>query len=232
MAVDLSPPADIVVFLTQDAVLSRPDSLAALLCCFADAGVGAAYGRQLPREGAGLIEAYARTFNYPAESRVKTLDDVPLLGIKTAFMSNSFGAYRSSVLHAVGGFPADIPLGEDCWVAAKMLLSGWKVAYCAEATVFHSHSYGLAEEFRRYYDIGAFHARAGWLMQTFGGAGTEGGRFVHSELEYLARRAPSLIPSALLRTALKLAGYRAGRCERLYPSRLRRRMSMHRAVRG
>jgi rhamnosyltransferase len=232
MVIDTSPPAEIAVFLTQDAVLSGPDSLATLVHCFDNAAIGAAYGRQLPREGAGPIEAHARLFNYPAESRLKTMGDAPALGIKTAFMSNSFGAYRCSALRAVGGFPSDIPMGEDCWVAARMLQSGWNVMYCAAASVFHSHDYGYVEEFRRYFDVGAFHARAGWLTASFGAAGSEGGRFVRSELAFLAQHAPASIPSALVRTVLRLLGYRAGRHERMFPCRVRRRMGMNRVFWG
>lgn len=228
LAIDTGPPADIVVFLTQDAVLAAPDALAVLLRCFEDVEVGAAYGRQLPRAEATAIEAHARFFNYPPESRVKTRGDIPFLGVKTAFMSNSFGAYRCSALRAVGGFPAGIPMGEDCWAAARMLLSGWKIAYCAEAAVFHSHAYGFAEEFRRYFDIGAFHARAPWLIESFGCAGGEGGRYVASELAYLVRCAPASIPSALIRTSLKLFGYRAGLHERRFPPSMRRLLGMNR----
>ena len=52
-------------------------------------------------------------------------------------------------------------------------------------------------------------------------------RFVRSELAYLWRHAPGWIPSALLRTAAKLAGYRLGRLEALWPVWFKRGCSMH-----
>lgn len=218
----------LVVFLTQDAHLASPDALCELLSAFNDSSVGAVYGRQLPRLGAGPIEAHARLFNYPDKSYVATLADRERMGIKAAFSSNSFAAYRRSALMAVGGFPRNIILGEDTFVAAKMLLAGLKVAYQADALVYHSHDYSLRQEFRRYFDIGVFHAREAWLLDAFGKPEGEGGRFVRSELFYLFKQAPWLIPSALLRTGLKYLGYRLGRAERGLPLGLKRLLSMHR----
>jgi len=227
LCVDLNPDAEIVVYLTQDALLSEPDSLATLLAAFEDDQVGAAYGRQLPRLGAGPIEAHARLFNYPEISRIKALTDAKELGIKVAFISNSFAAYRRSALLEVGGFPSRTILGEDTYVAAKMLLSGWKVAYMAEAKVYHSHDYGFSEEFRRYFDTGVFHAFEPWIRQSFGQPEGEGLRYTRSELASLWEVNPWLIPSSLIRSALKLLGFKLGMAERFLPLWLKRRLSMH-----
>ena len=219
--------AEILVFLTQDAILATPDALEKLLASFADERVGAAYGRQLPQPGGGAIGAHTRLFNYPDANAVKTLADAPRLGIKTAFLSDSFAAYRRCALMEAGGFPAGVILGEDTYVAARMLLNGWKIAYCAEAQVFHSHDYTPTQEFGRYFDTGVFHGREPWIRQKFGQPAGEGGRFVRSELRFLARKRPALIPSALLRTVLKFAGYKLGTLERHWPLWLKRRLSMH-----
>jgi rhamnosyltransferase len=228
LAVELSPEADIIIFMTQDAILADSSSLYNLVGVFADPSVGAAYGRQLPATDATPIAAHARLFNYPAESYVRSETDIPDYGIKTAFLSNSFAAYRRSALMAVGGFPSSVILSEDTMVATKMLLSGWKIAYCAEATCYHSHNYTMAKEFQRYFDIGVFHAREAWYLQALGGAEGEGKRFVRSELRYLRKHAPALIPVALLRTTLKLLGYRLGRLERYLPRRVKLALSMNR----
>lgn len=210
MGVDMMPEADIIAFLTQDALLANPDAIELLLAAFADESVGAAYGRQLPHRNAGPIAAHARLFNYPPESQLRGLEDRERFGIKTAFISNSFAAYRRSALMQAGGFPADTIMNEDTYVAGRMLASGWKIAYCADAQVFHSHDYRFLDEFKRYFDIGVFHTHTPWLQQLFGGASGEGRRYVLLELRYLLKRAPWLIPSALLRTALKLLGFKLG----------------------
>lgn len=225
LAVELSPDADIIIFMTQDAILASPDSLQRLLDTFADPLVGAAYGRQLPAADATHIAAHARLFNYPDESYVRDKSDIPRYGIKTAFISNSFAAYRRSALMEVGGFPPAVILSEDTMTAAKILQAGWELAYCAEATCFHSHNYSMTGEFQRYFDIGVFHGREPWYLEALGTAEGEGFRFVRSELNYLRKKSPSLIPSALLRTLFKFCGYKLGRMERFLPVLAKQRLS-------
>ncbi|BBM05676.1 hypothetical protein HAALTHF_27910n [Vreelandella aquamarina] len=89
-------------------------------------------------------------------------------------MSNSFAAYRREALLAAGGFPEGTILSEDMMAGARLLQQGWKLAYCADACVQHSHNYTLAAEFKRYFDIGVFHHREQWLLAWLGKA--EGGR--------------------------------------------------------
>lgn len=219
--------AEVIIFMTQDAVLADGDSLSRLIGAFDSLHVGMAYGRQLPRRDASSIEAHGRLFSYPHTDRVVDERDIENLGIKAAFASNSFAAYRVAALREVGGFPKDVILGEDTVVAARMLLRGWSIAYCADATVFHSHNYSVLQEFRRYFDIGVLHSRESWLLQEFGSPGGEGLRFVLSELRYLGRHAPWRIPEAFLRTMCKLLGYRIGRLEGFFPQPVKRALSMH-----
>ena len=129
LGVDLLPNAEILIFLTQDAILSSPESIKNIVAPFVDDKVGAVCGRQLAHPDASAIAAHARLFNYPEISAVKTKEDIHRLGIKAAFLSNSFAAYRRTALLDVGGFPSDVIFGEDTYVAAKMLHEGWKVAY-------------------------------------------------------------------------------------------------------
>jgi rhamnosyltransferase len=156
---------------------------------------------------------------------VRDLTDREKLGIKTIFISNSFAAYRKSALMEVGGFPPHVIFGEDTVTAARLLLSGYKVAYVAEALAYHSHRYTWAQEFRRYFDIGVLHSREGWMLDRFGMTSGEGKRFVVSELKYLLDHDARQIPSAMVRTALKLLGYRLGKLESRLPRRLKRHLS-------
>ena len=220
--------AQYLIFLTQDAIPADPESFAQIIAALdADDEVALAYGRQLPHANAGLLGAHARQFNYPATSRTKRLADAPELGIKTCFSSDSFAAYRRDALMAVGGFPADVIGSEDAYVAARMLLSGYAVRYAAEAKVEHSHDYRVLEEFRRYFDIGVFYGREKWIAQAFGGAGGEGLRYVKAELKSLHQHGKIYrLPEVLLRTAMKLAGYRLGKIEDRLPRFLKKRISM------
>jgi rhamnosyltransferase len=227
LMVDQHPGYDIYIFMTQDAYLADEQAIERIVAPFADPSVGAVCGRQLPHLNAKPMAAHARFFNYPPESRVKSMDDAAELGIKTPFISNSFAAYRRDALMDVGGFPRHVILSEDMYVAARMLMKGWKIAYAGDALCRHSHNYSLLEEFRRYFDMGVFHAREPWIREHFGGAGGEGLRFVKSELRYLGWRRLHLWPGALLRNALKLAGFKLGLNEQRLPLALKRRMSMH-----
>jgi len=217
---------EFVVFLTHDAVLEGRESLTELLAAFRDPQVGAAYGRQLPHRQAAPFEAHMVLFNYGTVSETRSLADAPRLGIKAAYISNSFGAYRLSALRACGGFPSHLILGEDTCVAVKMLLSGWKVRYCAEARVRHSHDYTMVQETQRYFDFGVLHSQLPELMRNFGSAEGEGAKFVGSELHYMATRAPHLLPAVLVRNSVKYVGYRLGRIFSRLPRRLCRRLSM------
>jgi rhamnosyltransferase len=226
-AAEMLADTEVLIYLTQDTILQDPTALKTLLAAFDDPSVAAAYGRQLPRIEAGPIEAHARKFNYPTESDVRGLASRQRLGFKAIFISNSFAAYRRSALLAVGGFPVNTIFGEDTVIAAKLLLAGWKIAYVAEARVYHSHGYTWSQEFRRYFDIGVLHSREAFLLGEFGQVSGEGKRFVVSELKYLWPRHAILIPSAIVRSVLKLLGYRLGRIENKLTLTWKRRLSMH-----
>lgn len=220
--------ADIFIYMTQDAIPANPHSLLNLRdAILADESIAAAYGRQLPRLGADVLEGHSRSFNYPAQSRTKRLSDAPELGIKTCFSSDSFAAYRNVALDAVGGFPLDIIGTEDAYVAGKMLLQNWAVRYEASAEVYHSHHYTLLQEFRRYFDIGVFYGRESWIGDLFGKAGSEGRRFLASELDALSRAGQGWRqPEVMIRVALKLAGYRLGHIEKYLPRYVKRHIGM------
>ncbi|GGH01833.1 glycosyltransferase family 2 protein [Silvibacterium dinghuense] len=221
----MPPEAELLLYMTQDAVLDSPDSVCNLCAAMNDPEVGAAYGRQLPRAEADAIERHARLFSYPDVSQVRSFESRHAVGIRAAFLSNSFAIYRRTALEAVGGFPSDVIFGEDSYVAAKLLMAGWKVVYQADATAVHSHAFTVRQEFARYFDIGVHHDREAWMLEAFGSAGGEGQKFVRSELAYLNRHDRSLIPLALVRTATKLLAYRLGRHWRRLPNAWNCRLS-------
>lgn len=225
--IDANPEYDIYVLLTQDTYLADPEAIHSIIKLFTDSKIGAVCGRQLPHLDATLLAQHARIFNYPAETKTKSMEDVSSLGIKAAFMSNSFSAYRKEALQEIGGFPNHVIFAEDMYAAAKMLLAGWKIGYAGNAQCHHSHNYTIIEEFERYFDMGVFHARESWIRQNFGGAGGEGLRYVKSELRFLGLRRVYLWPNAILRNAVKLIGYKVGQKEAKLPIRLKRRLGMY-----
>ena len=212
LALEKILPLDVIIFLTQDVLLHDDESLAKLVKIFdEDKSVGLSYGRQLPHLNATSEAKFLRAFNYPAESRLRSFDDRKIYGLKTAFASDSFAAYRVEALQSVGGFPSNVPVCEDMYVAAKMLMNDWKIFYAADAQVYHSHNYTAAQEFRRYVQIGKFHAQEPWIRETFGSAEGAGKKFVLMKLSALAKKNPFDCVGALFRDAAKFFGYRIGR---------------------
>jgi len=216
---------DVIVFLTQDAILAVPNALSELVKCFEDPVVAVAYGRQLPHRLATPIEAHARLFNYGTITQKKDASAAQRLGSKAFFCSNSFAAYRRSTLIELGGFRKDLILEEDAEFAARAIQSGYANLYCATALVYHSHDYTMYQQFARYFDLGVFDANNNWMRKEFGSHGSEGLRFIRSEMAYLARHGMLQIPRALCQTATKLIGYRLGRWETFLPKRMKRRIS-------
>lgn len=220
------PDVDIVVFMTQDALLASSDSVQNLLKVFSNSKVGAAYGRQLPHRNASRLAAHARRFNYGTESRIKSYDDRKELGIRTPFMSDSFAAYRVQALDAVGGFPEHVIIGEDMYVGAKLLQAGYSIAYAADAEVYHSHDYTLRQEFQRYFDTGVFQKDEPWIRESFGGAEGTGAKLVRSQLQYLWNEsAYGEIFHSIVSNAMKFLGYRMGLYYRLLPQSFCKKLS-------
>lgn len=224
----VAPFSDWVVFLTQDAILASEQALENLLHVIqSQPQVAAWHGRQLPQSDASAIESHFRHFNYPAESHVVQFQDKEKLGLRACFFSNAYGAYRVADLLAIGGFPQNVILGEDTWVAAKLLKAGHKVGYTADSCVYHSHHYTISEEFRRMFDTGVFHAQNPWLRSEFGSAEKRGWTYVKSQWLHLKTNHLSLLPKALLVNAVKLIGFRMGLKHRHWSLKFNRFCSMH-----
>ena len=114
-------------------------------------------------------------------------------------------------------------------VAAKMILAGHEVAYEAGAVCEHSHNYTVYQEFRRAFDIGVFHRREYWIIETFGGAESEGGSLVLAGLREIASADLFKVPLALMKYIAKVLGYAAGRAEIIFPLPIKRFFSMNRS---
>lgn len=222
---------DVVIFLTQDAI-PQPHFIEEMISIFSDDKVVCAYGRQLPHEDANPLARHARAFSYPPKGYVCGKENIPEMGLKTVFMSNSFSAYRLSVFKELGGFPSNTILCEDMFYTAKAVLAGHKIAYAAKAVVRHSHNYRPSEEFRRYFDIGVFHKDEPWIRQNIGGAGGEGKKFIFSEVKYLLKHAPHWIPLACINNFMKILGYKLGQRYEKLPRRLIKSFSMHKRYWG
>jgi len=225
--------ADVYVFMTQDAIPVDRDALKNVVKELVDnSSCGLVYGRQVSASSAGVFARHARLFNYPPGDQLvlKRLEDVPRLGFKTAFCSNSFAAYRREAMAQIGFFPVDTLFAEDSIAAARLLQLGWEIAYAPQAVVEHSHDYTLWQEFCRYFDVGAFHSMNRWYMDLLGGAEGEGVRFVRSEYNYLTKEMVRFaLFKVLLRNGVRWSGYRLGKLNSFLPKVVNRHISANKA---
>ena len=219
---------EIVIFLTQDALPFDENTVENIIKVFEDEKVGAAYGRQLSYENTNLFGKHLREFNYREDSYTRDKNDIEQYGLKTAFLSDSFAAYRKSALESIGWFKSNLILGEDTYAGAKLIVGDYKLAYVAEAKVYHSHSYTVWQEFKRYFDIGVFHKCESWILESFGKAEGEGMKYIKSEVKYLLENgAWYLLPEWFIRNGMKYLGYKLGQKYKKLPMWMIKRFSMH-----
>ena len=223
---------EILVFMTQDAVLVDSNSLASLIEPLRKDGslVAVTYGRQLPNKNATLAAAHLRLFNYPPESLLRTHNDKRKYGLKTIFVSNSFAAYKQDSLASCGYFKQGLIFGEDTCAVGRLLLEGYAIQYVSEAQVYHSHNYSLVEDIKRHFDIGVLHSAENWLLEEYGVAEGHGANYVGSAFSYFIRNNGwYLIPDLIIRCGMKYLGYKLGRSYKLLPVWLRMKLSMYSA---
>ncbi len=211
---------DILVYMTQDAIPADKKALERLIRPLQeDDQVAASYGRQLPSLDANIFSEHLRLFNYPPESHKRCFEDRQTYGFKTIFISNSFAAYKKSILAENDYFPDKLIFGEDTCTVAKLMENDYCVAYVSDACVYHSHNYSVWQDFRRYFDIGVFHVTQPQMLERFGKPTGAGKKFVLSELTLLRKRKKFyLIPESFMRNIAKFTAYNLGRKYKLLPS--------------
>lgn len=219
--------ADIIMFMTQDAVPVDRSLIQRILEPFLNPQIAVAYGRQLPNSKSSLIEQYTRQFNYPDSNLEKSLHDLPKLGIKTYFCSNVCAAYRRTVYTELGGFVTKTIFNEDMIMAAGVIQAGYSIMYAAEAKVIHSHSYTYLQQFQRNFDLAVSQQQHQQIFDTVKSE-TEGIKLVTDTLKYLVdNNQYLLIPDLIFQSAFKYLGYKAGRNYTAFPKGLIKKLSMN-----
>ena len=165
--------ADIVVFITQDIEIQKEDWLEKLVAPIILGEADAAFSRQLPRYK--NIEKYTREKNYPAESYVNSKEDIEKKGLKAFFFSDASSAIKLSTFKKLGGYDGKrLPINEDMYFAYKLIMNNYKIKYCADSEVVHSHKFTLKEVYDRYRLTGRFMEENNYLDQ-FGTTKAGGG---------------------------------------------------------
>lgn len=147
--------ADILVFISQDIVIRDASWLYELVKPIIEKEVQATYSRQITKFN--NIEKYTREKNYPKESKVKTKKDIEILGLNTFFFSDAASAIKRDVFVELQGYDGKhLPINEDMYFAYKLIMNDYRIKYCAESIVEHSHNFSLKELYQRYKLTGQF----------------------------------------------------------------------------
>lgn len=204
--------ADYVLFMTMDAIPKDNYLVEKLLSGFRRAdNIAVSYARQLPKKDCNRIEQITREFNYPAQSRVQTSDDIKELGIKAYFCSDVCAMYDTSIYRSLGGFKAPAIFNEDMVYAAGALDAGYAVSYCADALVYHSHNYTGRQYYRRNFDLGVSQADHPEIFECFNVKGT-GMQLVRKSLAQICRKGtPADVIRLVYYSGMKYLGFRKGK---------------------
>lgn len=154
--------ADILVFITQDIIIERKDWLFNLTKDIQNGEVDAAYSRQICKDNS--IEKYTRESNYPSQSKIVSREDIDTLGLKTFFFSDASAAIKKETFVKLNGYDGKkLAISEDMYIAYKLIMNGYKIKYCADSEIIHSHNFTLKQQYKRYYDTGKFFKENNYL---------------------------------------------------------------------
>lgn len=221
---------ELCICMTQDAVPADQYLVEHLVSAMgqpSDKPVAVVSARQLAAADCGFIERYTRTFNYPAVSSLKTIEDLPVLGIKTYFASNVCSVYDMKIYRESGGFIRKTIFNEDMIYAGRMVQSGYAVAYAADACVIHSHNYTNMQQLRRNFDLAVSQADHPEIFKGIPSE-SEGLRLVKKTAAYLVKeKKPWLLGELVVKSGFKYLGYRLGKHYERLPEGLIRFLTMN-----
>lgn len=202
--------ADVFIMMTQDAIPIDRVLVEELMAQLTEE-VAVAYARQLPAKNSSVFEKFTRSYNYPQTTRVKSIEDLPKLGIKTYFCSNVCAAYRRDIYEELGGFIRHTIFNEDMIYAATAMKAGYKVAYAAEARVGHSHDYTNGKQLRRNFDMGVSQADHPEIFRGITSE-SEGKKMVREVTAYMKKnKLQGQLPHFYIQCACKYLGYLMGK---------------------
>lgn len=147
--------ADIIVFITQDIVIEATDWLEKLVNPIINEEADACYSRQLTKYN--NIEKYTRESNYPDKSFIKTKEDIKEMGLKTFFYSDASSAINAKIFKELNYYDGKrFMFNEDMYIAYKLINNGYRIKYCADSVIYHSHKFTIKQIYDRYKDSGSF----------------------------------------------------------------------------
>ncbi|MBY6837719.1 MULTISPECIES: glycosyltransferase family 2 protein [Clostridium] len=155
---------DIIVFISQDVKMKNKLWLKNLVTPIISGECEASFSRQICENNS--IEKYTREKNYPQESRVVSKKDIEKYGLLTFFYSDASSAVNAKIYIELNAYDGkDMPTNEDMYFAHKLIHAGYRIKYCADSEVYHSHDFTFKQLYNRYYDTGVFFKENSYLMK-------------------------------------------------------------------
>ncbi|WP_252254635.1 glycosyltransferase [Clostridium sp. ZBS12] len=155
---------DIIVFISQDIKMKNKLWLKNLVSPIINGECEASFSRQICENNS--IEKYTREKNYPEESRIVSKDDIEKYGLLTFFYSDASSAVSAKVYKELNAYDGkDMPTNEDMYFAHKLIHAGYRIKYCADSEVYHSHDFTFKQLYNRYFDTGVFFKENSYLMK-------------------------------------------------------------------
>lgn len=152
----------IIVFISQDIIIRDELWLYNLTKDIIDGNCEAAFSRQICENNS--IEKYTRENNYPDKSRIVSKNDIKELGLITFFFSDASSAVSKEVFTKLNGYDnKNLIINEDMYFAHKLIMNNFRIKYCSNSIVIHSHKFTLKQLYKRYYDTGVFFSKNNYL---------------------------------------------------------------------
>jgi rhamnosyltransferase len=152
--------SEYLVFLTQDAIPADENWLAKIIEPMEkDEEVAGVFGKHLPKKNCDpfqrrmlgdFMDLFGKEIKTWKLEEPGDKDEFEKRKHELSFFSNVNSAIRRSAWEKIP-FP-EVEMGEDQFWAKKILLAGYKKAYAPEAKVYHSHNFGIWNQFKRWFD--------------------------------------------------------------------------------
>lgn len=154
----------IIVLISQDIIIEDNNWLYNLTKDVSNGKCDASFSRQISKDNG--IEKYIRERNYPEESRIVDKSCIEKLGLMTFFYSDVSSAILKDVFIKLNGYDGkDFIINEDMYLAYKLIINGYRIKYCSDSCVVHSHNLTLSQLYNRYYKTGIFFKENSFLRQ-------------------------------------------------------------------
>jgi len=131
--------SDVAIFLNADATPQGPDWLGPLVAALQDPHTAAVFGRQIPRPNCQAVFAhdYERCFG----PNLETADWEHFFSMVSSGLRKEVWAQR--------GFLESLQYSEDDEYTRWCRAQGYRIVYCPESVVMHSHNYTPPQSYKR-----------------------------------------------------------------------------------